>query len=191
MGHSIKNIEHLGSKLKVDGEVYDYVIDATWGAFTALNPELINYFYEPTILFYLRLKLNGKFPAITLMDGSFASIYPTEVDNVYTLSSVEHTPCGKYFHKRDAYDFLENISNEFIENKWDLMQKEISLYVENFNEQFELIKPQFSIKTKPVSKSDDRSLRLKRIGNYFSVLPGKIDNIFQASDWILGELTRQ
>ena len=190
LGHLIKSVDFIDAKPKVDGILYDYVIDATWGAFYKLNSELVNHFYEPTILFYLRLKSGVGFPAITFMDGSFASIYPTEDPNIYTLSSVDNTPCGKYLYKEDAYNFIKNINKEFVGAKLALMEAEISIYIENFKEIFEVSSPQFSIKTKPRSRSDDRSLKLKRLGNYFGILPGKIDNIFQASDWILGELSK-
>jgi hypothetical protein len=191
LSHPIQSVKRFRSKWKVEEILYDYIIDTTWGALHELNPELLNYFFEPTILFYLRLKQDFKFPAITLMDGLFFSIYPTEDNNIYTLSSVKHSPSGKFTYKKDAYIFSKNINNKFLKEKYTLMEKEVSVYINNFKDIFELVGTQLSIKTKPMGKSDDRSLKLTNVNNYLSVLPGKIDNIFQASDWVLGELSKQ
>ena len=64
----------------------------------------------------------------------------------------------------------------------------VSTYFTKFQSYFTYIGPQFSIKTKPIGKVDDRHSSVVRNDNVFSVYSGKVDNIFQASDYILGQL---
>jgi hypothetical protein len=190
LNQNIKNIQIIKNGVLINSEKYDYVVDCTWGAIHEMNEDLLNYYYEPTILLYYKKKERWDFPAITMMDGMFGSIYPTEKKDIYTLSSVKHTPCGKFETKKEAYKFLGKDKEKLIEVKRNLIENEIIKYIPNFKKYFEYISPQFAIKTKPKINNDDRSVMLSRNGNYFNVMPGKIDNIFHASDWILGEMNR-
>ena len=70
------------NKVYVNGEEFDFVIDATWGHLKDIE---YNCFYEPTLLLYYRYKGSGEYPAITMVDGPLCSIYPTEKDKIYTL----------------------------------------------------------------------------------------------------------
>jgi hypothetical protein len=150
---------------KIGTEAFDWVIDATWGAFQNLPVEVT---YEPTILLYYEAR--QPFPAVTLVDGPLCSIYPTEDPAVFTLSSVVHTP-------------VNGMSSVLV--KRAAMEQQISRYISAFRDIFRFVGPQHSAKTKPLGASDDRASRVFQRGRVISVLSGKIDGIFYAADRVL------
>ena len=68
------------------------------------------------------------------------------------------------------------------------MEAEVRSYLPQFDDLFEFVGPQRSIKTKPRGLSDNRACGVERSGDVFSVISGKIDNIFFATDRILGSV---
>jgi len=183
-----KIVSYLKEKNKIilNNEEFDYLIDCTWGALIPNH----SYFYEPTLLLYYQSTDQMIFPAITLVDGSLWSIYPTDKFGIYTLSSVTHTPLSLHKTKQEAYVTLSKITNDEVELKRKCMEEEVLEYFSKFKSYFTYIGPQFAIKTKPMGKTDDRHSSVIRDHNIFSVYSGKIDNIFQASDYILGQLLK-
>jgi len=176
----VEKILELDDCIKINGEKFDYLIDATWGH---LTPQKISIFFEPTILLYFEGPKD--FPAITLVDGQLGSIYPTEESGVYTLSSVPHTPLGKCESSTEARDMIKSINSSDVIIKHKLMVEQISKYVPSFSDNFKFLGPQLSIKTKPYGANDDRSCYVDKAGRIFSVLSGKIDTIFFAMERIL------
>jgi hypothetical protein len=72
-----------------------------------------------------------------------------------------------------------------VEAKLKLMVKQATENVPHFNDQYKFIGPQIAIKTKPIGSSDDRSCYVGRSGRVFTVMSGKIDTIFFATERIL------
>ncbi|GAB2502967.1 hypothetical protein GCM10008940_00660 [Microbulbifer agarilyticus] len=172
----------------VNGEEFDYIIDATWGH---LDPKRRkDCFYESTLLLYYRYKHADEFPAITLVDGPLCSIYPTEEPRVYTLSSVSNTPIGRFNSPEEAKQSLRNFSEKDLLEKRRLMEDQVEKYVPNFSRMFDFVGPQFSIKTKLVGQNDDRSCYVEARGRHISILSGKIDTIFFGAQKILEYLER-
>lgn len=176
----IDRIENVGQKIVVNGTPYDFLIDATWGH---LTPVGFSVFYEPTLLLYYRC--TEPFPAVTLVDGPLCSIYPTESEGIYTLSSVPHTPIGQYTTPAEARAALDAISEELIYAKRKQMEDQVSKYVPAFREKFEYVEPQRAIKTKLYGHQDDRSCYVSHNGRLISVMSGKIDTIFFAAQRII------
>lgn len=174
-----KIVDH-GKHVEVDGEIFDFLVEATWGHHKRLP---INLFYEPTILLYYEAGVN--LPAITLVDGPLCSIYPTEDPNIYTLSSVPHTPLGTCQTPQEARSLRDAVNVDVVRGKVDSMEMQITRYLPEFRDTYRFIGPQLSIKTKPVGKFDDRSCGVYRENRIFKVMSGKIDTIFVASDRIL------
>lgn len=182
----IESIEEKADKVYVNGECFDYVIDATWGHFRKPPMEV---FYEPTILLYYESKDTREiFPALTFVDGPLCSIYPTEEASLYTLSSVPHTPIGRFSSSSEARAVRNQLNQEFVTSKVKQMEAQITHYVPDFNERFRFVAPQFSIKTKPIASYDDRSCHVFKQGRVFSVMSGKIDTVFFATERILSML---
>lgn len=97
---------------KINDQSFDFVIDCSWGHLLELPIPL---FYEPTILLYYECKHN--FPAITLVDGNLGSIYPTEDPNVYTLSSVVHTPISRCSDSASARNVISKVDSVCVNEK--------------------------------------------------------------------------
>lgn len=164
---------------------YDFVIDCTWGKL--LPPE--NIFYEVTHLAYYKLKNNKKFNfGITYVDGSLCSLYPTEQEKIYTLSSVEYTPLFKSDNLAKANDFLDNISDEKLDNNAINMEYQLKKFFPSFCEYFELEGHQVSMKSKINGCNDPRDCRITQEGNIISIFSGKIDTLYIAEDYILNKL---
>jgi len=180
LGHRVSAITETKDAVHVDGQRYDFVIDATWGHFS--KPP-IDLFYEPTLLLYY--EANRDFPAVTLVDGPLCSIYPTEDPGLYTLSSVPHTPLGRFSTGEAARQALDAVDSALIDRKVQLMEEQITRYVPGFKDVFRFIGPQLSVKTKPAGRFDDRSCYVYKAGRLFSVMSGKIDTIFFAVERIL------
>ena len=179
-GHRVESIEERGDGVYVDGRRFDFVIDASWGHFT--KPP-IDLFYEPTMLLYY--EANTPFPAVTLVDGPLCSIYPTEDPLLYTLSSVPHTPLGRFDTATEARAVLDNVDSALVATKVERMEEHISRYVPGFKDVFRFVGPQLAMKTKPLGSFDDRSCYVYKNGRVFSVMSGKIDTIFFSVERIL------
>lgn len=176
----VASIENVTNGVTIDGETFDYAIDATWGHLTPLPIEVV---YEPTLLLFYETQ--EAFPAITLVDGPLGSIYPTDQKNMFTLSSVPHTPLGRYTSAREARHAIDAVSSEVIHHKREAMETQISLNVPAFRDVFRYAGIQTSIKTKPIGMFDDRSCHIFHDRRVISVLSGKIDSIFYAAERIL------
>ena len=178
--HRVASIENQADCVRVDGEAFDLLIDASWGQQLGMP---MPFYYEPTILLYY--ETDDDFPAVTFVDGPLCSIYPTEDPSIYTLSSVPHTPLGRFAVAAEARQVRDSISADMIEAKRQLMEEQISRYLPTFRENFRMVGPQLAIKTKPVGNFDDRSCSVFRRGRVFHVMSGKIDTIFFAMERIL------
>ena len=168
----------------VFNESYDYVIDTTWGHLFKPPFEI---FYEATALLYYRLKRptpEGRW-ALTLVDGNLCSIYPTEDPEIYTLSSVTHTPLKQFINSAEARQYIDKVDRSDFVMRQQLMEEEIRHYVPSFSDLFEYESPQISLKTKPVGKQDNRACTVDRRGRLLSVMSGKIDTIFAATEAVL------
>lgn len=187
-GVEIRDVSQDANGVHLDGERFDYAIDCTWGHLTKPNQPCI---YEPTLLLYYKLKDNqAAFPAFTLVDGPLASIYPTEDRSLFTLSSVPYTPLGRFATAAEAVAVRNSVDTEIVFGKRAQMEAQIMEYIPNFLDMFEFADIQRSIKTKPQGASDDRSCSVSKDGRIISVMSGKIDTIFTASERVLGLLER-
>ncbi|KAF4443749.1 hypothetical protein F53441_11352 [Fusarium austroafricanum] len=180
LGRKVLLIQDGNDGAMIDGERFDYVVDATWGHYHDLDFQVI---YEPTLLLYYEGPHD--FPAVTLVDGPLASVYPTEVPGLFTLSSVPHTPLGQFGTAAKARAARDEVSAATILAKRELMEQQITHYLPTFQEMFRYVGPQLAIKTKPLGACDDRSCRVSRRGRILSVMSGKIDTIFFAHEQIL------
>jgi hypothetical protein len=180
LDRKVSSIQDKDDGVLIDGEHFDFAVDATWGHYNGLDFQVV---YEPTLLLYYQGP--PEFPAVTLVDGPLASVYPTEVPGLFTLSSVPHTPLGQFKTAAEARAARDEVSAATISDKRALMEEQIMHYLPMFLEMFHYVGPQLAIKTKPLGAYDDRSCRVSRRGRVFSVMSGKIDTIFFAHEQIL------
>jgi hypothetical protein len=180
LGQHVDTIEDDGDKIHVAGRQFDFAIDATWGHYR--RPP-IDLYYEPTLLLYYEAR--SAFPAVTMVDGPLCSVYPTEDSSIFTLSSVPHTPLGRFNTAGEARSALAAADSATVATKRDEMEQQIARYIPDFLDIFTFMGPQLSIKTKPTGAYDDRSCHVYQEGRIFSVMSGKIDTIFFAVERIL------
>lgn len=176
----VESVTDLTNGVLVNGARYDYAIDATWGHRGGLPMPVI---YEPTLLLYYEAR--ERVPAITLVDGPLCSVYPTEDPAIYTLSSVPHTPLGRFDDADAASHCRDNVTAEQVDAKRQAMEAQISINMPGFRDRFRFMGIQLAIKTKPIGNFDDRSCHVSRHGRSFVVMSGKIDTIFFATERIL------
>ena len=180
LNHRVSAIQNEVECVRVEGEAFDLLIDASWGQQLGMP---MPFFYEPTILLYY--ETDEPFPAVTFVDGPLCSVYPTEDPSIYTLSSVPHTPLGRFNLIGEARRARDSVSLETVNAKVAAMEQQVSRYLPTFREHFRLVGPQLALKTKPVGSFDDRSCSVFRRGRIFHVMSGKIDTIFFAMERIL------
>jgi hypothetical protein len=180
LGTPVEGIRESGEEMIVNGKHYDYVIDATWGHLNGLPIPVI---YEPTLLLYYEGAPD--LPAVTLVDGPLCSVYPTEDSSIYTLSSVPHTPLGRFDCAAAARARCNALTTEEVSEKRAAMEQQILTNIPSFRDRFRFMGIQLAIKTKPIGKFDDRSCHVYRNGRRFFVLSGKIDTIFYATERII------
>lgn len=172
--------------VEVNGERFDYAVDASWGHH---RPVPIPVYFEPTLLLYYEAR--GPHPAITLVDGPLASVYPTEDAGLFTLSSVRHTPLGRFATSAEAWAARNAVNAELVQRKREAMEAQIGVNLPGFAGHFRYVGMQLAIKTKPVGSADDRSCYVFQDGRVFSVMSGKIDTIFFATERVLSMIETQ
>lgn len=180
IGTEVTSVTSDDKTASINGETFDYVIDASWGKFKRVNADT---FFEPTILLYY--ETSQDFPAITFVDGPLSSVYPTEDPSIFTLSSVTHTPLGQFSDSRDAEQALKDVDSDMVTEKRQLMESQIVKNVPRFKDVFQFAGAQLSMKTKLNGRADDRSCYVHQSGRLFSVMSGKIDTVFHATERIL------
>ena len=169
-------------KIDVNGTDYDYCIDCTWGHLTPDD----SFFFESTILLYYRKRISSMpANAFTFVDGPLCSLYPTENPEIFTLSSVPHTPIGKYGGSAEACASIRSLTSHDIHIKRLLMEQQLMRYYPSFTDEFEYVEPQLCVKTKPYGDDDDRSCYVKKNGRLIKCLSGKVDNIFFAASEVM------
>lgn len=154
---------------------FDYVIDCTWGTARKING--IKYYYEPCVYFYYKTNVKDNF-ALTIMDGEFYSLYPY-YDDIYTLTSVKHTPLGQSDEFNEALSLLHKVKNntDILKQKREIFESEFVKFYPDFLNDFEFVDIEFSMKTKVVSNTDFRGCLVTSEDNLISVFSGKIDTL--------------
>lgn len=128
---------------------------------------------------------------ITIMDGPFFSILPTEKKNILSLSHVRYTPHFSWGDQKnlDPYALLSDYQKD---SHFSRMFRAAQKWIPSIREEL-YINSQFEIKTlleknelddgRPILFERDRNLK-----NVFYILGSKIDNIYDALEKIDEEL---
>ena len=180
LNHEIKNIKSNIDHVLVDGIKYDYLIDCTWGHLQSNDKT----FFEASLLLKMR-KIKEFDTAITLVDGDLWSLYPTENIEIYTLSSVLHTPLTTRESSKEIREEIVNFTDEYLARAKLKIIEHAQMFFPDILDYFEFMDYQVSIKTKLNGLSSDRSCYVNRTGRIISIQSGKIDNIFYASNYIM------
>jgi hypothetical protein len=172
--------------INYNGEDFDYLIDCTYSQLNiGINIGNDNdIFYELCIAFLYEFqgKMIESF-AFTVMDGSFFSIYPYNIEKkIYSLTDVVRTPIIKTKDINKIYKLQKNITEFDINNIKTQFELNVTKYIPDFNKLFKYHDYYLAIKTKPNKNSDDRSLMYDNIGNIHRFSGGKLTGIFSMED---------
>lgn len=163
---------------------FDYFIDASYGGLSPLKGVI----YEATLI--AGFSANAlPFGALTLVDGPLFSIFPTEKEFFFSFSHVQHSVLGQFDSRVALNEFLQQNNSLLIEARVGLMREHARAYLPTLQSELDGLAPYFvQRKVKPVGLSDGREVRVSTYGRHASILGGKIDAVFAASeeitDWI-------
>lgn len=174
----IKKIEKKNGKYLINNELFDYVINCTY--YQKFVPRDPNLFYEVTSS--LIYKCSKKFPALTIMDGPFFTIYPYK-KNFYNIYSVVHSRFGKSKNIKQCEKKLSTVKNDdsFLHLKRKLIEKEISKFIPDFLKLFKFKRFLNCVRTVSNFENADRSYKIYFDQNFINIFSGKIDHITLAS----------
>ncbi|AXS39868.1 FAD-dependent oxidoreductase [Breoghania sp. L-A4] len=170
--------------VSVGSERFDYVVDATWGTLFA-EQFREEYYFEPALLMFY--EGTPDFFALTLVDGDLFSIYPV-ADNLFTLSSVRHTPLGQYPSFQEAQARLDAVDKNEVAALREAMESEAMVYFPAFRDTFRFAGVQKSVKTKFFAKTAFRACVVRRQHTIYSLFLEKIDTIFFAANAIISDI---
>ncbi|MDN3310105.1 hypothetical protein QWJ90_04090 [Microbacterium oryzae] len=166
---------------------FDYIINASYTNPNLGLPPALHFGvkWELAVLVLARTSLAND-AAVTLMDGEYVSVYPA-YGGMHTLSSVRHTPMRRY---DDAMDLAADYPNRFQLAQDEGRERAIADDVaRHLRIEYDTEELWVTAKTKlSTDMGDSRVTEVRRHGRLLSVLCGKIDAVFEASDAILREL---
>lgn len=179
--YNVYKIENLNNKVFINDEIEcDLVIDCTYNQLQLSNKK---YIYENTIsLLYKRIDFTNIFDSLTIMDGSFFSLYPRDITKeIYTLTHVKYTP---FISSNTITNLFKSLENQEVDEIKNNMEIDVKKYYLNFDKDFEYKGYFTSFKCKNDCKNDSRSCNIERNNNIISVNCGKIIGIFELEDYI-------
>ena len=188
LNKNIKNIKKINNKYKINNEFFDYVINSTYyQSFVKLDDRM---FYEVTVS--IIYKNSKKFPALTVMDGPFFTIYPYKKNyyNVYSVVYSRFSPSKKINKCQNELSKVRK-DEKILENKRKLIEKKILNYYPDFKKEFKFHKYLTCIRTINNSNYADRSYKIYFNQGIINIYSGKIDHITSASEEIIKYLKKK
>ena len=181
---TIKNIVKKNNKFFVNGKLYDYLIDCSGLQFENKNYKIIkNLKYEYCVIFLYKKKNMKPHPGLTIMDGPFFTLYPWDESGNFGLYSVKYS---RLLIDNSFKKLKKNVEKKF--NRRDLkivkkkVENEFKFYYPEFKKKFKFVKYLTSYRTLIQNKDDERICHVYNKDKLISVVPSKIDHIFDAYD---------
>ena len=177
----------------VENIKYDFIFNCTYSGlnfFNENNKLNLKHRVSEMALVSLPAELQGK--SITLMDGPFFSLmpYPTAGKGIYSLSHVNYTHHDTLNEGADFYKLYRNpeMIRNIYKSNYKYMLSDASRFLPCLGK-LEYVDSIWDIKTTLLSSdvNDSRPIVFnedKNKKNFFSVLGGKIDNVFDLEDFI-------
>jgi len=128
-------------------------------------------------------------PAITIMDGPFFSIFPYE-DGLYTVTSVTHTPLGRFPTFEQARECLNGANSHSVDNLKSVIQCDVERHYPGFLDRFQYLDAIPAIKCKPPDVTGSRVCIVDERDRVIQVVSGKIDSIFYAAQEVVTCIAR-
>ena len=140
--------------------------------------------YEMFITFLYKIRDVSELFGYTVMDGPFFSLYPCDGKDMYTLTSVEH---GVVWRGRNRAEAVLPTPADMGRLR-EVVERQVLEYIPHFHEMATYSDFVVSWKTKPVTDTDDRSLRIERTAYGMNLWGGKITGVFDAAEAVLKHL---
>ncbi|MGP3535728.1 hypothetical protein ACTU3I_13100 [Microbacterium sp. RD1] len=166
---------------------FDYIVNASYTDLNLGFPEEKHFGVKWEIAALVLAKTSlAPDQAITIMDGPFVSVYPA-YGGMHTLSSVAHTPMRRYSDRDDLErDYPRRFELAERAEVGQAIARDVERHLTLTHDPQELW---VTAKTKlSTDMGDSRVTEVRRHHRLLSVLCGKIDAVFEASDAILREL---
>ena len=181
---TIKNIVKKKNKFFVNGKQYDYLIDCSGLQLkNKYYKKIENLKYEYCAIFLYKRRDTKPHPGLTIMDGPFFTLYPWDEDNNFGLYSVKNSRLlinDNFKNLKKNVEEKLNISHlKIIKKK---VENEFKFYYPEFNKKFKFVKFLTSYRTLIQNKKDERICHVYNQDKLISVMPSKIDHIFDAYD---------
>lgn len=188
--HRVRQCVTAGSAAVVDGQLFDFVVNATGNHFNPIIPD--NFKYEVCILGKYRSKTFGN-RGMTIMDGPFGSVYPCPENGrqgYFLASGVRETVVSSHFDASTATIELDQLrARADLPAFAKTIAEKIQDYYPKFSSTFTLVDVLTAVKTKP--REDDDAGRRHFVyadGPIITVVASKITHIFAIESAVFAAL---
>lgn len=188
----VQKIKKLKDQIKViftdkTSVVADFVFNCTYSRINTIlynsNLPLLPLKHEIIEMALVKPPKILKNLGITVMDGPFFSIMPFPAKNYHSFSHVRYTPLTKWSDQEEYHDPYKVFSKYPLKSKFLFMLKDATRYLPVLSK-LEYVKSLYEVKTVLVEteSNDGRPILFRKdyggIKNFFLILGGKIDNIY-------------
>lgn len=182
-----------------NGEEYvaSYVINCTYAGINALlknsHLPLLPFKYEMTEVALVDVPREIKNMGITVVDGPFFSLMPFPSENLHSLTHVRYTPHYSWTDK-DMSQSVEKKRENDLSSNFIFMQKDAERYLPILkNDRY--IKSLYATKTLLLENEldDGRPILFRKdygLKNFYVVMGGKIDNVYDISEALSKSLSK-
>ncbi|GGH49020.1 FAD-dependent oxidoreductase [Microbacterium album] len=191
LGTRVDEVDAARGLLRSGADVhgpFDYIVNASYTDPNLGLPAPLRFAvkWELAALVLARTSLPAD-AAVTIMDGDFVSVYPA-YGGMHTLSSVLHTPVRRYAeHAALVADYARRHELAARTGSAAAIVRHVAQHLRLEHRTRDVW---VTAKTKlATDMGDSRVTEVRRHERLFSVLCGKIDAVFEASDTILQEMT--
>ncbi|PJE17996.1 FAD-dependent oxidoreductase [Legionella sp.] len=182
---------------------FDQIINST-GYQSLISPEIKEDFpiemevvYQPCLaLSFKDLQPGNKPFSFIVMDGWFPCLMPyvntDNYDNTYILTHGSYTIMASCPTPEEAHAILNSVSNEFIETKVKPPAvREMCRFWPEFADRFKYLGWEGAVLAKLVTKREFRSAVTFEYKGTINIIPGKINNIFDAEEEVIALLEKR
>lgn len=166
---------------------FDFVIDATYLGLHDFSDSI----YESTFITKLQKRRRLPFGALTLIDGPFWSIYPTEHPNEFSLSHVTHGVLHQSKTSSGLEAAMQGVGTSDLRERQKLMIESMEIFWPDWGRYFDnplasdLSTSFTSKKLKSMRLSARREATFSMEGRWVTVRPGKLDAVFELTDGLV------
>ncbi|KAI9105558.1 hypothetical protein DFS34DRAFT_681748 [Phlyctochytrium arcticum] len=171
----------------INGEEFDFALDCTFNHMTSSS--IIKCYFEPCLTLLYRFKKPGNSipPSHTIIDGNFVSLFEYRGEKgelLFTLTSVSHTPLGRFDLAKDAETFMESYTEADVQKRRPIFEEQAANFIKDFMVDYEYAGYFLSCKTKLKSNSANRECVEHHTGRTMTLFGGKITGVFHAEQFV-------